>query len=223
MAYDTFRLQGFHLLRLAIQAIHSSDAASAFARRYSRSRCCFPFLWVLRCFSSPRSLRTPMHSVHDDQDWPGFPIRTSRDHSLVTGSLGLFAGSYVLHRLSTPRHPPCALGSLDHANPMPRTPRTQHAEPTRQRANSSANTTTLRRSLFCLLLPGPGFGIPDRLLLPLPGCQRAGSPSRFTRSGLPRRPPDGTSWRGGGILAPHPRSSRPNHPLSAVRPNFSVN
>ena len=39
----------------------------------------------------------------------GCPIRTLQDHSLVTGSLGLFAGSCVLHRLSTPSHPPCTL------------------------------------------------------------------------------------------------------------------
>ena len=134
-AYNIFRLQGFHLLRRAIQTLHSSDAASAFARRYSRSRCCFPFLQVLRCFSSLRSLCIPMHSACNDHYGPGFPIRTSRDHSLVTGSLGLFAGSYVLHRLSTPRHPPCALCSLDHANP---TPRQQHA-------NYSRTTTTTTR------------------------------------------------------------------------------
>lgn len=39
----------------------------------------------------------------------GCPIRRSRDRSLVTGSFWLIAGSRVLHRLSTPRHPPCAL------------------------------------------------------------------------------------------------------------------
>ena len=39
----------------------------------------------------------------------GCPIRKSRDRSLVTSSPGLIAGSYVLHRLLTPRHPPCAL------------------------------------------------------------------------------------------------------------------
>ena len=42
----------------------------------------------------------------------GFPIRRSTDHSLVTSSLWLIAGSNVLHRLSTPRHPPCALSRL---------------------------------------------------------------------------------------------------------------
>ena len=41
--------------------------SSAFARRYSRNRCFFLFLRVLRCFSSPGSLHTPMYSVHDDR------------------------------------------------------------------------------------------------------------------------------------------------------------
>ena len=56
--YRTFTFFGpaFQPVRLVL---------SAFARRYSRSRCCFLFLRVLRCFSSPGSPRTPMHSVHD--------------------------------------------------------------------------------------------------------------------------------------------------------------
>ena len=53
-----------------------------------------------------------MHSGMDDPNGPGFPIRTSQDHCLVTSSPGLFAGSDVLHRLLTPRHPPHALGDL---------------------------------------------------------------------------------------------------------------
>ena len=42
----------------------------------------------------------------------GFPIRRFLDHCLVTSSLRLIASSYVLHRLSTPRHPPYALNDL---------------------------------------------------------------------------------------------------------------
>ena len=42
----------------------------------------------------------------------GFPIRTSPDQRSVANSPGLIAGSYVLHRLLVPRHPPCALSSL---------------------------------------------------------------------------------------------------------------
>jgi hypothetical protein len=43
---------------------------------------------------------------------PGSPIRTSSDHSVLARSPRLFAGSYVLHRLLQPRHPPCALISF---------------------------------------------------------------------------------------------------------------
>ncbi len=42
----------------------------------------------------------------------GFPIRTSPDQRSVANSPGHFAGSHVLHRLSMPRHPPCALKNL---------------------------------------------------------------------------------------------------------------
>ena len=40
-------------------------ASFPFARRYLGNRFCFLFLRVLRCFTSPRSLRTPIDSVHD--------------------------------------------------------------------------------------------------------------------------------------------------------------
>lgn len=43
---------------------------------------------------------------------PGCPIRKSQDQGSVTSSPGLIAGSYVLHRLSTPRHPSSALDDL---------------------------------------------------------------------------------------------------------------
>ena len=42
----------------------------------------------------------------------GCPIRKSPDQSLFDGSPGLIAAYHVLHRLSTPRHPPCTLSSL---------------------------------------------------------------------------------------------------------------
>ncbi len=43
---------------------------------------------------------------------PGFPIRRSPDLSLFDSSPRLIAAYHVLHRLSTPRHPPCTLSSL---------------------------------------------------------------------------------------------------------------
>src|SRR5438046_4189792 len=53
----------------------------------------------------------PMYSGRGTRALPrvGFPIRTSPDQRLVSTSPGLFAAAHVLHRLSAPRHPPCAL------------------------------------------------------------------------------------------------------------------
>ena len=47
---------------------HLGLGSSAFARRYLRNRCFFLFLRVLRCFSSPGSLRMTMDSSYGD--WP---------------------------------------------------------------------------------------------------------------------------------------------------------
>src|SRR5690242_517732 len=55
-----------------------------------------------------------MDSAHGTAALPavGFPIRTSPDQSLVSGSPTLFAATHVLLRLLSPRHPSCALCSL---------------------------------------------------------------------------------------------------------------
>jgi hypothetical protein len=48
------------LKRNACRLSHALGLASSdFARHYSRNHCCFLFLWVLRCFTSPRSLQLP--------------------------------------------------------------------------------------------------------------------------------------------------------------------
>ncbi len=80
-----------------------------FARRYSGNRYCFLFLRVLRWFTSPSLLPTPMNSVLDDSTLPepGFPIRTSPDQSLLAAPRGLsqLAASFIaslrlgIHRL----------------------------------------------------------------------------------------------------------------------------
>src|SRR5689334_701401 len=55
-----------------------------------------------------------MDSAHGTAALPavGFPIRTSPDQSLVSGSPTLFAATHVLLRLLSPRHPSCAPCSL---------------------------------------------------------------------------------------------------------------
>ena len=91
-------------------------ACSGFARHYSRNRCCFLFLWVLRCFTSPRSLYPPYifrrESPGTHAPWRGFPIRKSSDQSSLISSPRLIADCYVLLRLQMPRHPPFALKDL---------------------------------------------------------------------------------------------------------------
>ncbi len=101
----------------ACQLSHTPGlACSAFARHYSRNHNCFLFLWVLRCFTSPRSLQPPYifrwRSPDITRVIRGFPIRTSTDQSSFTSSPWLIAGYNVLHRLLMPRHPPIALSSL---------------------------------------------------------------------------------------------------------------
>src|SRR4051795_11539419 len=117
-------------------------ASSAFARHYSRNHCCFLFLRVLRCFTSPRSLHAPYvfrcGSPGSSRPWRGFPIRTPWDHSPVIDSPRLIADSYVLLRLLMPRHPPCALKNLTTKikNKFSREPRKPLLHPERQNNRS---------------------------------------------------------------------------------------
>ena len=75
---------------------------------------CFLFLRVLRCFTSPGLPPATMNSSRAAGVLPpaGFPIRTSTDQNLVSGSPWLIAATHVLRRLLEPRHPPHALSSL---------------------------------------------------------------------------------------------------------------
>ncbi len=121
----------------AFQPVHAATGLSAFDRLYSRSRGCFPFLWLLRCFSSPGSLHTPMHSACDDPQRAGLP------HSEIPGSqLGyqLLWAYRRFPRLSSPLDAktstvrPC---SLDHAN---RTPPTLADDPAWSRSRRQTHT-----------------------------------------------------------------------------------
>ena len=50
---------------LTPECSHSGLGSSGFARRYSRNRCFFLFLRLLRCFSSPGSRPVTMDSLQD--------------------------------------------------------------------------------------------------------------------------------------------------------------
>ena len=88
--------------------------SSHFARHYFGNHCCFLFLRVLRCFSSPRSPPLPMDSAIDIPTLleMGSPIQKSPGQSLFSGSPKLIAASHVFLRHPAPRHPPLALSSL---------------------------------------------------------------------------------------------------------------
>src|SRR5688500_4963999 len=76
-------------------------AFSAFARHYSRNHGCFLFLWVLRCFTSPRSLHTPyvFRRGSHHMTCAGFP------HSDICGST---LGWQLPRAYSSLRHPSTA-------------------------------------------------------------------------------------------------------------------
>jgi hypothetical protein len=87
---------------------------SDFARHYFRNRGFFLFLEVLRWFTSLGLLTSAYEfsGVFPGFAREGFPIRKSPVISPACGSPKLIAACHVLHRLSLPRHPPCALSSL---------------------------------------------------------------------------------------------------------------
>lgn len=79
---------------------------SAFARHYLRNHFCFLLLWVLRCFSSPRS---PLINQVTGLQPAGLPHSDIHGSIVICTSPWLFAAYHVLHRLREPRHPPSAL------------------------------------------------------------------------------------------------------------------
>ena len=81
------------------QCTHHGLGSSGFARRYFRNHCCFLFLRLLRCFSSPGSPRMPMYSAYGD--WL-FASRVSPfRHPWITGYLLLPTAFRSLSRLSS--------------------------------------------------------------------------------------------------------------------------
>ena len=108
------RIRGFHALRppfpeqfsclalpdlAVLQPRTRLDAhglgSSAFARRYSRNHCCFLFLRVLRCFSSPGWPRFAVPCLLHG----GFPHSDIRGSTAICAYPRLFAACHVLLRL----------------------------------------------------------------------------------------------------------------------------
>src|ERR1700712_1551743 len=77
----------------ACQLSHTCGlASSAFARHYLRNHGCFLFLWVLRCFTSPRSLQLPY-----------IFRQRSPDITPVSFEVSLFGDPRIEARLPAPR------------------------------------------------------------------------------------------------------------------------
>src|SRR5207237_5987006 len=94
----------------------------------------------------------------------GFPIRTSPDQSLVSGSPKLIAATRVLHRLLSPRHPSCALGSLVIVSSRSRFRDREPPRRPRSSSGSCAGLTTqkLRHTHKCLLVSCAYAVVKDR-------------------------------------------------------------
>ena len=90
---STTRTAPQHHVRNACQLSHAHGlASSAFARHYLRNHGCFIFLWVLRCFTSPRSLLLP------------YVFRQrSPDITPVSFEVSLFGDPRIEARLPAPR------------------------------------------------------------------------------------------------------------------------
>ena len=80
--------------------------SSPFARRYSGSHCCFPFLRLLGCFGSSGS---PPYLMDAAPSRGGLPHSDTCGSTAVRASPQTFAACRVLLRLREPRHPPYAL------------------------------------------------------------------------------------------------------------------
>ena len=80
----------------------------------AESLSCFLFLWVLRWFTSPRSL-PPTYGFsrgYLGMTQGGLPHSGIAGSEPVCGSPTLIAADHALHRLLAPRHSPYALSSL---------------------------------------------------------------------------------------------------------------
>jgi hypothetical protein len=141
----------------------------------------FLFLRLLRCFTSAGlACSSLFDSGRDDPvlTGPGYPIRKSPDQSLFCSSPRLIAAYHVLHRLSAPRHPLCALSSLI---PV----RNQQFPIPRERDRQNCRKNKMGNRVF--------QGLQDRLQLQLIyavrknfspcGCQRAVRPPRIVGGG----------------------------------------
>ena len=86
-------------------------ASSAFARHYSRNHYCFLLLWVLRCFTSPRSLQHPYRFRGRAPDMT--PVTSRFPYSDIHGSKLVYQLPVAYRRLQRPSSALDAKASTD--------------------------------------------------------------------------------------------------------------
>ena len=134
---------------------------------------------------------------------PGFPIRRSSDHCLITGFPKLIAGFHVLHRLSTPRHPPLALiGLVNHLCLDDRNDYPWRIEPWCRSCTCGCTKSSLSKSLdfnleLGLLSHCETGEVSQETTDESPTCQRALTLLRKQQQDAPRRaiPTEGRTMR----------------------------
>ena len=203
----TLSAGAFHLLDLSSKVPHRGPTTPGASSRFGLFRfrsplltesILFLFLRLLRCFTSPGFACFSLSS-HTSSHWPpthagtGFRKRrwpitaTGLPHSEISGSKRvcrspkLIAAYHVLHRLSTPRHPLCALQSL-----IPCFETSFHGKvppPLRERAFPVSRRVAIRPAALCRKnhICNLGFGICPRTAKALMGPFTR-PPSRFFNS-----------------------------------------
>ena len=151
LRFAPLRVRSFHALRPTFPGRSARDApcdgvvllprarrnarglgCSPVARHYWGNHCCFLFLRVLRCFSSPRWPHELVMMAASGP--PGCPA--------VCAYPRLFAAYHVLLRLREPRHPPCALALFFLSHAAGASPARGRAEP---RCLACANMSKILR------------------------------------------------------------------------------
>jgi hypothetical protein len=162
-------------------------AWSAFARRYLRSRCCCPFLRLLRCFSSPGSPPMAMDSPWATACAVGCPIRRSEDQRALAPPLGFSqrATSFIASRYQGIHQMPfmCRARAQPQAHGFAvcREQRTDDRGQTRPRGttHSWVAPSPVLLSVLCDLFSGAGARTPPRRCacsgITLCRCSRIGS------------------------------------------------
>ena len=115
----------------------------------------------------------------------GFPIRRSRGQRLVSTSPGLIAAAHVLHRLSAPRHPPCALvlliekNTFHHYGVFKVRADLEHRIEATSRQSFKTQQRGTSRSTYFQARPNTGRSTSDH--------QRAGRPTGVSAPEFPRK------------------------------------